>query len=370
MGQSLDPETLIKKAEPRSETKYDSGRTIDNLPLDQRLTDRIRKKGFERLTPIQDQSLEPLIQGQNLMGIAQTGTGKTGAFLIPVIHRLLTEPNRHQALVLVPTRELALQVQEEFDSLSQGLGLRRTTLIGGTSLHTDRQRLKKGNHVIIGTPGRVQDHIDNGGLRLHTFTTFILDEFDRMLDMGFIRNVNRIHAEMKNLKQTVLFSATESASQRKDIDRLLRNPVEVRVSSGNRTSDHIEQDVVRIMPGEDKFSIMLNLIQQDGFERVLVFEETKRSVSKLALKLKKAGVSVDEIHGNKTQASRKRALDKFRAGNIKVLVATDVAARGIDVDDVSHVINYRVPVNRESYIHRIGRTGRAGRQGIALTLVD
>ena len=365
----LNPDSLINEAKPIDEKPYIPERTFSELPLDGRLKDRIANKGFVNPTEIQDKTIEDLIAGHDLMGIANTGTGKTGAFIIPVIQQLLTSGAANRALILVPTRELALQVEEEFKSLTQGLKLFCTCLIGGTSVGRNIQQLRRTNHVIIGTPGRVQDLIDRRALRLQNFSTLILDEFDRMLDMGFVNDVMRITDEMIDKKQTILFSATVNNKQKTSIAKLLDNPKEVRVSSGKTSAGHIEQNIVRIGRGEDKFDVLLNVIKQDDCYRVLVFAETKRWVGRLTTQLKKAGVMADEIHGDKSQSYRQRALQKFKAGKIQVLVATDVAARGIDVDDISLVVNYELPQDMESYVHRIGRTGRAGKPGKALTLV-
>lgn len=366
----LDPERLIRKAAPLSEVPAARFREVDSLPVDERLKARILKKGYVTLTEIQDLTLDPLIAGQDVLGIATTGSGKTAAFLVPVIHQLLTRENTFQTLILVPTRELALQVEQEFKSLTKDLGIYCTCLIGGTNIHKDMDRLKRTNHLIVGTPGRVTDLMNRRVLKLQPFSTLILDEFDRMLDMGFVHDVMRITNEMKNRRQTILFSATINGKQDTLIRGLLHEPKEVKVSSGTTSAEHIEQEIVRIAAGEDKFDILLNMIKQEGFGKVLVFAETKRGVSRLALKLKKSGIQADEIHGDKSQNYRQKALGNFKSGNARVLVATDVAARGIDVDNVTHVINYQIPQDMESYVHRIGRTGRAGKTGKAITLID
>ncbi|MCB0397709.1 MAG: DEAD/DEAH box helicase [Flavobacteriales bacterium] len=368
---SPNPERFIHKAianTPVSEAPQK--RRFADLDIDQGLKDRILKKGYEFLTEIQDQTIEYLSTGNDVMGIANTGSGKTAAFLIPVIQQLLTSNKSFKTLVLVPTRELALQVEEECRSLSQGTGIFCTSLIGGTSVSRDLGRLKKTNHIVVGTPGRVTDLIQRGALKPSEFSTFILDEFDRMLDMGFVNDVMRIADQMTDRKQTILFSATINAGQGMLIKRLLKSPKEVKVSSGTHSAAHIEQEVLKIQEGEDKFRILLNMIRQKEFSKVLVFAETKRGVSKLSVKLSKSGIRADEIHGNKTQAYRERALNKFKTGKLQVLVATDVAARGIDVNDITHVINYQAPRTMDSYIHRIGRTGRAGKTGKAITLID
>ncbi len=364
----LDPNSLIQTAKPKETRNYEPSRTFNEMPLDHRLKQRIENKGFKYPTEIQDLTLESLMEGNDLKGIAETGSGKTGAFLIPIIDRLIFNDNDH-CLILVPTRELALQVETEFKSLTKGLKLYSHTLIGGTSVSRDIHELRRHHHIIIGTPGRVMDMLDRGALRLKTFTTLVLDEFDRMLDMGFVGDVNRISDDLVNRKQTILFSATENGKQRAAIDSLLKNPMEVKVSSGTSSAEHIDQDIVRIPRGKEKFDVLIEMLNREGFDRVLVFAETKRWVEKITKKLNQSGIASDEIHGNKSQNYRQRALSKFKTGKIKVLVATDVASRGIDVNDVTQVINYELPVDMESYIHRIGRTGRAGKTGAAFTLV-
>ena len=366
----IDPNNLIKKAVPATETASVDRRKFSELPLEKQLKDRIERKGYVHMTEIQDKTIEALIEGDDVMGIASTGSGKTAAFLIPIINQQLTFDGSFQALILVPTRELALQVEEEFKSLTKGLGMFCTSLIGGTNIQKDMQRLRRTNHLIIGTPGRVIDLIKRRALNLRPFSTLILDEFDRMLDMGFADDVMHIISNMQNREQTILFSATENGKQKALIDQLLHEPKNIRVSSGNTSAEHIDQDIVRIQNGENKFDVLLDMIRKEDFDKVLVFAETKRWVAKLTEKLKKAGISADEIHGDKSQGYRKKALNRFRSGNVQVLVATDVAARGIDVDDITHVINYELPQSMESYIHRIGRTGRAGKAGKAYTLVD
>ncbi|UTW64653.1 DEAD/DEAH box helicase [bacterium SCSIO 12741] len=367
---SINPDSLIRKASPAKPEEVTLHREVKSLPLDHRLIRNITHKGFKQLTQIQDGSLEFQLEGKDVLGIAKTGTGKTGAFLIPLIQRLLVENKNRKTLILVPTRELAVQVEEEFNSLAKKLPMRAICVIGGTSVNRDIQRLRERPQLVIGTPGRVQDLIVRKALRLKSYNGLILDEFDRMLDMGFVKEVMGIARGMVHRDQTVLFSATVNDKQKPSIDELLKNPEMVRTTSGKETSDHIEQQVIRIKPNENKFSVLLNLIQQDEYEKVLVFAETKSWVKRITSKLRKSGIDVDEIHGNKTQNYRIRALNKFRRGELQVLAATDVAARGIDVDDVTHVINYQMPMDMDSYIHRIGRTGRAGKQGKAVTLVD
>jgi ATP-dependent RNA helicase RhlE len=367
---TLNPALLVNQTVINTTEKKYEGRRFDELDLNPRLQDNISNKGYEMCTEIQDRTCDRLLEGQDALGIANTGTGKTGAFLIPIINQWLDNPRDVKTLILAPTRELAMQIQEEFNTLSKGFGMKSLCLIGGTSVSNDIRSLRRPQNLIVGTPGRIADMIQQRALRLGSYTTLVLDEFDRMLDMGFIHEVRRITSQMNERQQTILFSATENRDQRKLVDEFLDRPFEVRVSDGQKSADHIKQDVLHVPEGENKFHILLDLMNQDEFEKVIVFDETKRRVSKLALKLRKSGVLADDIHGDKSQNQRKRALDKFKKGAVKVLVATDVAARGIDVDDITHVINYQVPGTMESYIHRIGRTGRAGKAGQAITLVE
>lgn len=367
---SVSIDQLTQKAKPQIIEPYKSDRTFDQMPLHRSLVATISRKGFKHPTEIQDKSIEPLLRGQDILGIARTGTGKTGAFLIPIINRLLENGRNFQTLVLVPTRELAVQVEEEFKSLTKGLGIYSHCFIGGTNINRDLQNLQRKSHLVVGTPGRLLDLYDRKALWFKDFEVLVLDEFDRMLDMGFARDVSRITTAMTKRSHTMLFSATLDKTQQPYIDKLLSNPVEVKVSSGEATSEHIEQQIIRLKEGEDKFSTLLGMLQQPAFEKVLVFAETKRWVNRVSKNLVKAGIKSDEIHGNKSQNYRQNALKAFKDGKVKVLVATDVAARGLDVSDVTHVINYQLPKSIDSYIHRIGRTGRAGKKGIAYTFVN
>lgn len=367
---TLDPSLLVKDVDHAVVKKvFRSERLIKDMPIDIKLKETLAAKGYERPTEIQDRSLEALLEGRDILGIAQTGTGKTGAFLIPIIEKLMHQRISPYALILVPTRELALQVEEEFKTMSKGLGLHSACFIGGTNINSDLRKLKRKSHVVIATPGRLLDLSDRRAINLGKFKTLVLDEFDRMLDMGFIRDVNRILDEIKHRSHTMLFSATLDKSQQKIINSILKDPVFVKVSSGKVSGDGIKQEVIRVKAGEDKFVILRKMLSENEFNKVLLFEETKHRVNRLCQKLHKAGVKADQIHGNKSQNARQNALKSFKDGRIQVLVATDVASRGIDVSDVSHVINYQVPQTHDSYIHRIGRTGRAGKLGKAYTFV-
>ncbi len=369
-AKGLTPDSFIRKADPAEATAYMADRLIQELPVHDSIISNLRKKGYEKPTEIQDKTLEAILEGRNLIGLAQTGTGKTGAFLIPLVHNLLRKDSSGHVLVISPTRELALQTDSEFRSIAHGLKLFSTCLIGGTSVRRDIENLRKPGHIIIGTPGRLTDMVRQGALDLRRFTVLVLDEFDRLLDMGFAPDVNRLAGGMNRRSQTVLFSATEDRSQKKIIDELVENPYIVRVRTGNISADNIEQEIVTVKDGETKMEILLEMVRNDSFEKVLVFADTKRGVSRICRDLKRGGVTADEIHGDKSQNYRVKALESFRNRKIKVLVATDVAARGLDISHVSHVINFQQPRDMESYIHRIGRTGRAGAAGRAITFVN
>lgn len=358
-----------KISEPVTIENYQAVNAIANLPVNPLLIQNLEKRNFKQLTEIQDKCILPGLEGRDIMGIAQTGTGKTAAFLMPIIHHLLSRKNNQQAIVIVPTRELAVQVNDEFRSLSAGSGLSSICLIGGTNLNRNIMDLKRHHHVIIGTPGRLKDLKNSRNLNFAKFETAVLDEFDRLLDMGFLKDILHLIDAMPNRKQTILLSATEEPSQKPTIARLLNNPVEVRVNSGSSSSTNVEQTAVQIAPGQDKFTVLTDMLRQKEFEKVLVFIETKHHVTKIWKKLKASGIDAVQIHGNIAQNKRLSAIQEFKDGKCKVLLATDIAARGLDISDVSHVINYEVPRTRDSYIHRIGRTGRAGKTGKAYTLV-
>ncbi len=364
----LDPTTLvntsIKIKEERAEVVT---RSFAEMEIHPELQSRIERKGYVNSTEIQDKTFEIIMDGHSVMGIANTGTGKTGAFLIPILNKILSEKKSAKTIILVPTRELAEQVEQELKSLTKGLKVFSSVFIGGTSVRKDLDKLRRPNDVVIGTPGRINDLIDRRALKLFDFSKIVLDEFDTMLDMGFLQDVTKVIDQMHKRDQTILFSATENSKQQNIIDGIIDDYQKVSVSSGEANTDNIYQEIIKTRGDDDKFDILANLLEKEEFEKVLIFLETKRQVSKLFMRLKQYGVRIDEIHGDKTQMYRSKAVRKFKSGAIKVLVATDVASRGIDIDNVTHVINYEIPSSRESYIHRIGRTGRAGKSGNAIT---
>ncbi|CAG5087483.1 DEAD/DEAH box helicase [Parvicella tangerina] len=366
---ALDPSNFIKQAQPVEEIEFIAPLSFSEMDIHESLKETIAKKGYVNPTEIQSKTYEDLVEGRDVVGIANTGTGKTGAFLIPIIQQLLTNNKKFQTLIVLPTRELALQVEQEFKSITKGMKLYSSTLIGGTNVNKDIAKLRRPNDFIIGTPGRILDMMNQKALRLGGFDILVLDEFDRMLDMGFVKDVQKIAAAMPKRKQTMLFSATIDQTQYDLIEELVDNPFHISVSSGTTSTDSVEQDIVKV-GGRDKLGLLTSMLENKEFKKVLIFAETKRTVNKLNQQLRKKGIRTDMIHGDKSQNYRVSALRKFKNSNIQVLIATDVVARGIDISDITHVINYQPPTSMDSYIHRIGRTGRAGKMGHAYTFID
>jgi ATP-dependent RNA helicase RhlE len=327
----------------------------------------LRRKGLTTPSPIQDQAIPVGLTGQDVIGIANTGTGKTIAFALPVLQRLFTDPQA-QALIMAPTRELAEQIQEECRSLVQGSKLYSALLIGGASIGAQLRDLRRNPTIVIGTPGRIKDHVERKSINLASFNMVVLDEVDRMLDMGFVNDMRDILGRLHQKRQSFFFSATLDDKVRKLINEFSSDPATISVKTGD-TSDYVEQAIINYLSKEDKISKLHDLLIDSASVKTLVFDDTKRSVERLSKELIARGFKADAIHGGKTQGQRKRALEKFKKNDIDVLVATDVAARGIDISDISHVINYSEPQTYEDYVHRIGRAGRAGRTGNALTFV-
>ena len=325
-------------------------------------------------TPIQVDAIPPLLAGKDLLGIAQTGSGKTAAFVLPILTHLLAEPRRPgpfqtRVLILAPTRELALQIDEATRGLAAGARMRTVVIIGGASRYKQCEAMRRGADFVIGTPGRIRDLMNTRELSIGTVERFVLDEADRMLDLGFIRDIRHIVAALPARRQSCLFSATMPADVAQLANGLLRDPVRVEIAREEATAPKIAQSV-RFVPTSGKQALLAELLSHPGFSRVLVFTRTKHGANKVAERLEATGVQVDAIHGNKSQPQRERALRDFRNGRARVLVATDIAARGIDVTGVSHVINFDLPAEPESYVHRIGRTARAGAEGIAIAFCD
>ncbi len=352
--------------------------TFAGLELAQPVLRAIAEEGYSTPTPIQCKSIPPLLDGRDLLGVAQTGTGKTAAFSLPLLHRLAKnagtphgKPHSRQplALILAPTRELAGQIGDSLRTYGRHLHLRTAVVFGGVSIRPQIQTLARGVHMLVATPGRLIDLMNRGNVRLDAVEVFILDEADRMLDMGFIRDVKKITATLPKHRQTLLFSATMPKSVQSLADGLLGNPVRVEAAPTATTVEKVDQRVL-FVPKDKKRALIGELLNDEDFERVLIFTRTKRGADRVARHLHQSGIQSDAIHGNKAQNARQRALDSFRSGRIRALVATDIAARGIDVDGVTHVINFDLPNDPESYVHRIGRTARAGAAGIAISFCD
>lgn len=344
------------------------------LDLAQPILRAIADEGYTTPTPIQGKSIPPLLEGRDLLGVAQTGTGKTAAFALPLLHRLSETPRKAQsrkplALILAPTRELASQINDSLRIYGRHVHLRSCVIFGGTSARPQIQALNRGVHIAVATPGRLLDLMNQGHLRLDAIEVFILDEADRMLDMGFIHDVKKIIAAVPNKRQTLLFSATMPNSVQGLADGLLRDPVRVEITPSATTVEKIDQRVL-FVPKDKKRALLGELMNNQDIKRVLIFTRTKHGADRVARHLHQCGVQSDAIHGNKAQNARQRALKSFRSGHIRALVATDIAARGIDVDGVTHVINFDLPNDPESYVHRIGRTARAGATGMAISFCD
>jgi ATP-dependent RNA helicase RhlE len=339
----------------------------------------LQDEGYTHPTPIQAQSIPSLLQGRDLLGCAQTGTGKTAAFAIPILQDLYLQKkeqpgqyfnkNDIRALILTPTRELAIQIEESFKAYGRYLGLRHLVIFGGVSQHSQTLSLQKGVDILVATPGRLLDLMDQKFVHLHHISLFVLDEADRMLDMGFVHDVKKVIARLPKHRQSLFFSATMPPEIVQLANTILQDPIKVEVTPVSSTADTVEQ-AVYLVDKLDKKSLLNHVLKDKSITRALVFTRTKHGADKVARDLEKTGVKAAAIHGNKSQNARQKALSDFKSSQIRILVATDIAARGIDVDDLSHVINFEVPNVPETYVHRIGRTGRAGASGKAISFCD
>jgi len=364
----IDPARFIKAARSVETVAYVPKNMFADFDVHELLHDNITKKGFTAPSPIQDQAIPAGLTGQDVIGIANTGTGKTVAFAVPVLHKLMTDPNA-KALIMAPTRELATQIEDECRMLAKGSGLYGALLIGGAAMGPQLGDLRQNPSIVIGTPGRIKDHMERGSLDLSTFNIVVLDEVDRMLDMGFINDMRIILDAMAEGRQSFFFSATLDPKVRNLIYAEANDPTTISVKTGE-TTDNVHQDVVQYHRREDKLEQLHDLLINTEGLKALVFDETQRSVEKLSQDLMARGFKADVIHGGKSQSQRQRALNRFKKNDVTILVATDVAARGIDVADITHVINYSTPQTYDDYVHRIGRAGRAGRTGYALTFIE
>lgn len=345
--------------------------TFADLGLAEPLLRALNAANYTHPTPIQARTIPALLQGRDVLGIAQTGTGKTAAFALPVLQHLSAsneraQPRSPRALVLAPTRELAVQIARSFDTYGRGLGLKLATVVGGLGYGRQIETLARGVDILVATPGRLLDLVDRGNVKLGHVTFFVLDEADRMFDMGFIRDVRRIATSVSKNRQTLLFSATMPQEIRSLAMEMLKRPVTVEIGA-SRPVESVRQ-VLCAVEQEGKYDMLLSLLQKAGEGQTLVFTRTKHRAKKLAIQLSRASISATSLQGNLSQGQRQTAMDGFRSGRVQVMVATDIAARGIDVSQISHVINYDVPDTADAYTHRIGRTGRMSRLGTAYTL--
>lgn len=369
-GAYIHPSKFVNKATVTTEeAPYEPTHLFTDFNFVPALQRNIDYKGYVKPSAIQDQSIKLTMDGRDVIGLANTGTGKTAAFLLPIIDKLYANRDVNSVLIIAPTRELAQQIQEQFRDFSYNMKLYSTLIVGGTNMDRQIRELRRGPHVIIGTPGRLMDLIKRKEIKLDHINTLVLDEADRMLDMGFINDIRTIVSGTPTERQTLFFSATITPSIAALTQEFLNNPETVSVRTAD-TSERVDQDVVETTGKEHKIETLLNLLSNEEFEKVLVFGETKFGVQRLSDHLDKSGVPSAAIHGNKSQSQRQRALKAFKDNKVRVMVATDVAARGLDIPNVSHVINFDQPATYEDYVHRIGRTGRGTATGKALTFVD
>lgn len=341
---------------------------IEDLAVCDLLKRNILSRHYKELTPIQDKTIVDALAGQDIIGIANTGTGKTAAFLIPLINKVFKDRGQ-KVLIVTPTRELALQIDDELHLFSRGMGILSTLCVGGMSSYQQKRGLRLNPNFVIGTPGRIKDFIQQRVLFLGQYRNVVLDETDRMVDTGFINDIKYFISLLPKDRQSLFFSATVSGKVQEIIKTFVTNPLTVSVKEGD-TVENIDQNLIKVLDKGKKIEQLHDLLNKEGFVKVLIFGRTKWGVEKLSLELVKRGFKAGAIHGNKRQSQRQRILEQFRRNEINILLATDVASRGLDINDVSHVINYDVPTSYDDYVHRIGRTGRAGKLGTAFTFVD
>lgn len=371
-NKTFDPTHIIARgfeSKPVVEEEHNQEfRSFAAFPLLPELLQNIARKNYTVPTPIQDKSIMPMLQGRDIIGIANTGTGKTAAFLIPLIQKVL-EDRHKKILIVAPTRELAVQIRDEFFGFARNLGIFSVLCIGGVNIFRQKTDLKRQFNFVIGTPGRLKDLIQGKNLDLSGFSHVVLDEADHMVDIGFIHDVKFLISHLPNDRQSLFFSATIDDKVKEILQAFVKNPVTVSVKKQD-TAVNVKQDIVRVVNKGRKVDQLHDLLIKKEYEKVLIFGRTKWGVQKLSDELVRRGFKAAAIHGNKKQSQRQRTLDQFKRNDIQILLATDVASRGLDITDVSHVINFDMPATYEDYIHRIGRTGRANKNGIALTFVE
>lgn len=356
----------IRLTEPEAEFILQN--KFEDFKISPVVLENIKHKGYTLPTPIQDQAIVPIIEGRDVIGIANTGTGKTAAFLIPLVDKVFRNKSE-RVLIVAPTHELVLQIQEELRGFAKGLGIYAALCIGGVGMGRQISMLRQNPHFVIGTPGRLKDLIEERNLQLSQFHNVVLDEADRMVDIGFINDIKYFISLLPKERQSLFFSATISGKVKEILQNFVHNPVTISVKK-QETAENIEQETIRVEPGYSKIDKLHDLLRQDEFDKVLIFGRTKWGVQKLTDELIRRGFKAGAIHGNKRQNQRQKVLDAFKSNEIQILLATDVASRGLDIPNVSHVINYDMPESYEVYVHRIGRTGRADKKGIALTFLE
>ncbi len=367
-GENIDPAKFISKASGQlQQEQVEIKNNFSDFALCNALQANLKYRKYVKPTPIQDQSIAHVLEGRDLLGLANTGTGKTAAFLLPLIDKVSKDKNQ-KVLIIAPTRELAQQIEDEFRLFSYGMHIFGVVCVGGAAMHRQITGLSRNPNFVIGTPGRLKDLAEQKYLKLSAFNNVVLDEVDRMLDMGFIYDIRIILGQLAQPRQSLFFSATLPAKTRDLVGEFSTNPVTVEIKSA-QIAENVNQDVIRYRDNASKCEELHNLLIKPELKKVLIFIETKHEVERLAIELGRRGFKADSIHGNKRQSQRQRTLDAFKANQTNILVATDVAARGIDVKDITHVINYTVPQTYNDYIHRIGRTGRNNTPGCALTFV-
>ena len=343
-----------------------------DLKLIKPILDALKTEGYTQPTPIQEKAIPSILEGRDLLGTAQTGTGKTAAFAIPILQNLAEKNSRNnniKVLVLTPTRELAIQIEESFNAYGKNLNIRNLVVFGGVKQAAQEKALRRGVDILVATPGRLLDFVSQRIVSLQNLEVFVLDEADRMLDMGFVHDVKRIIKLLPPKRQTLFFSATFPDEISKLANSMLTNPVKVEVAPVSATADTINQKVY-FVDKDDKLELLTHILQNDIKESVLVFSRTKHGADKIARKLQSHKISAEAIHGNKSQNQRQNALSNFKSGKTRILVATDIAARGIDIDELKYVLNFELSDVSETYVHRIGRTGRAGAEGSSISFVD
>ncbi len=367
-GQYIDPKKFVKVARPAEVEAYQPTHHFRDFTFDERLQANVTSLGYDTPTPIQDQTIPLGLEGRDVVGIADTGTGKTAAFLLPILQKLMLDKSSN-ALIVAPTRELAQQIEQAGRTMGKNSGLSSATLIGGSAYGPQLRDLRARPRIVIGTPGRIKDHIERGTLNLSQFNTVVLDEVDRMLDMGFVNDVTLLLNELAVERQAYYFSATMDARVSGLIRTFSPDAETVTVKSGD-TTEQVHQDVIWFATKAEKLEQLHDVLIDSSIQKAIVFEETQRGVERLEIALTERGFTVASMHGGKSQGQRARALRGFKEGEVGILLATDVAARGIDVADISHVINFTQPQTYDDYVHRIGRAGRAGKIGFALTFVE